>query len=67
VFNFLNLIEKFQNTKASLLEGISTYDAEVVKRGAKEVKMSVETAYMMHDWDQLMESPVMKHGVTKMS
>ena len=46
---------------------ITAYDEELVKRGAAEVNLSVKNALMVHDWDSVMDSPAMKHGIKKMS
>ena len=43
------------------------YDKELIKRGAEEVKLSVKTTHTVHNWAEFMESPLVKHGVTKMS
>lgn len=43
------------------------YDEEVIRRGAEEVKLSVKTTHTIHNWEEFMESPLMKYGVTKMS
>lgn len=43
------------------------YEKEMLERGAEEVQLSVKTALTVHDWTRFMESPLMKHGVTKIS
>ena len=48
-------------------ETIAAYTEEMIKRGAEEVNLSLKTAMTVHDWALFMESPLMKHGVTKMS
>lgn len=45
---------------------IGSYEKELISRGQEEVQISVKTAMTVHDWDQFMNSPLMKHGVTKM-
>jgi hypothetical protein len=40
---------------------------ETITRGKKEVELSVVNAHMMHDWDTLMESPMMKVGPAKLN
>jgi hypothetical protein len=46
-------------------ELIATYTAKMIKRGAKEVRLSLGTALTVHDWELIMESPLMAHGVTQ--
>jgi len=48
-------------------ELIADYTEEMIKRGAEEVNISLKTALTVHDWAVFMESPLMKHGITKMS
>ena len=48
-------------------ELIADYTEEMIKRGAEEVKLSLQTALTVHDWAVFMESPLMKHGITKAS
>jgi hypothetical protein len=50
--------------KAILRNVISRYDAELVRPGG-EVDMSVENAFMVHDWNKIMASPVMKQGIKR--
>merc|ERR1711964_836541 len=44
---------------------ITAYSEEVVRRGADEVLISKQNAIMMLNWDQLMESPMMKRSLQK--
>ena len=63
-----NLVDAVLNRGTeSLEEAITAYDEELVKRGAAEVNLSVKNALMVHDWDLVMDSPAMKHGIKKMS
>jgi len=48
-----------------LKEAIQTYSDEVVKRGGEEVIVSRQNAMALMNWDQLMESPMMKRGVAR--
>lgn len=41
------------------------YDEDLVRRSADEVKTSVMSAVMVHDFEKLMQSPVMKQGYVK--
>ena len=49
----------------SFNETIGAYDAELVKRGSDEVKTSVMSAILTHDYAKLMEAPVMKQGYVR--
>ena len=63
--NFVAAMQKVRAGTSSLKDAITTYSEEVVKRGADEVLISKQTAIMMLDWDQLMESPIVKQSLHK--
>ena len=52
-------MKKARDGETELKEAISAYDKEVVRRGADEVVASRKSAYMMLDWNQVMDSPIM--------
>lgn len=65
-----HLLDKLQ----SVLKGetdqkaaITAYDEEVVKRGAEEVKCSLENGMMLHDWEKVKQSPVFTTGFKPMT
>ncbi|PYH58512.1 FAD/NAD(P)-binding domain-containing protein [Aspergillus niger CBS 101883] len=60
-------IQKVVAGTATLKEAITAYEAEMIPRGREEVKCSVENGYMLHDWDQVRESPVFRQGFRPMS
>ena len=63
--NFVAALQKVQKGEACLEEAISAYDDEVVKRGAEEVVTSKQSGLMLLNWDQFMNSPVMKAGLKR--
>ncbi|GLA13353.1 hypothetical protein AnigIFM62618_010342 [Aspergillus niger] len=65
--HLLASIRKVVAGTASLKEAITAYEAEMIPRGREEVKCSVENGYMLHDWDQVRESPVFRQGFRPMS
>jgi hypothetical protein len=56
-------VQAITSGSSSLKEAITTYSDEVVKRGGKEVLISRQNALALLNWDQLMESPMMKSGL----
>jgi hypothetical protein len=60
-------VVKLQTKHSKKEEVIAVYNEEMIKRGEEEVKLSLETTMTIHEWKLFMESPLMKHGVTKMS
>jgi 2-polyprenyl-6-methoxyphenol hydroxylase-like FAD-dependent oxidoreductase len=67
VLNLVEKIQKIQNGEGAREEEIVAYEKESISRGAEEVQLSVKTALAVHNWAEFVESPLMKHGVTKMS
>ena len=63
--HFVEAIKKVVAGTSSLKDAIATYSEEVVRRGADEVVSSKQNALMMLNWDQLMESPIMKNSLQK--
>jgi len=57
-------VTNIQASEESREREMAAYDEELIKRGAEEVKLSVKTAHTVHNWTELMESPLMKHGIS---
>lgn len=45
-----------------LTDVVAAYEAEVVERGNEAVLSSGGNSVMLHDWEQLMNSPLFQHG-----
>ena len=43
-------------------EAVLEYEAEMIKRAGEEVMISKKNTEMVHDWEQLMDSPFMQRG-----
>ena len=41
------------------------YENEMIERGGREAKLSKVNTEMVHQWDTLMESPMIKMGMKK--
>ena len=41
----------------ALETAITEYESEMIPRGSKEVQLSLEQAWLSHDWDTLTQSP----------
>lgn len=46
----------------SLKEAVDEYDNKVVERGASEVQISKAQTFFTHDWENFINSPVIKLG-----
>lgn len=42
---------------------VGLYEAEMVARSGEEVRLSAKNTGMLHDWEQVMQSPVFKSGL----
>jgi 2-polyprenyl-6-methoxyphenol hydroxylase-like FAD-dependent oxidoreductase len=67
VSHFLEKIQAILGGDISQKDAITAYDDEVVKRGAEEVKCSLENGLMLHDWEKIKESPVFTTGFKPMT
>ncbi|KAI9711202.1 MAG: hypothetical protein M1820_002189 [Bogoriella megaspora] len=65
VANLLITLKSLRPDLTNLASSINEYSEEVVRRGADEVVGSRKQALMLLDWDQLMNSPMMRHGLGK--
>ncbi|MCJ1311570.1 hypothetical protein MMC25_005243 [Agyrium rufum] len=65
VSKFVETLRKVITGDEKLSEAISEYDTEIRKRGGDEVVASKQSAYMMLDWNTLMEAPLMKSGIDR--
>jgi hypothetical protein len=63
--HFVDAMQKVVTGTSSLKDAVTNYSEEVVRRGADEVLISKQNAIMMLNWDQLMESPMMKRSLQK--
>jgi 2-polyprenyl-6-methoxyphenol hydroxylase-like FAD-dependent oxidoreductase len=46
-------------------EALQAYEAEMVSRAGTEVRICTQNTGMLHNWEQAMQSPVMKKGLKK--
>lgn len=67
ISHFLNNIQSVLRGETTQKEAITAYDDEVVKRGAEEVKCSLENGLMLHDWEKVKQSPVFTTGFKPMT
>ncbi|KAL9016017.1 MAG: hypothetical protein Q9185_006612 [Variospora sp. 1 TL-2023] len=42
---------------------VGEYEKEMIKRGSDEVRMGEMNTKMLHDWDKVMQSPVIRQGL----
>lgn len=42
---------------------IEEYESEMIKRGSEEIRLGEMNSKMLHDWDQVLQSPVMRQGL----
>ncbi|PSN75230.1 FAD/NAD(P)-binding domain-containing protein [Corynespora cassiicola Philippines] len=61
--NFVGAVIAAASGKKSLAEAIDEYDNEVLERGSTEMDISLKQSIFIHDWDMLMQSPMVKMGL----
>lgn len=44
---------------------IDAYETEMIARAGEEVRLSAKNTAMLHDWEQVLQSPVFQKGVGK--
>ncbi|KAL3425861.1 hypothetical protein PVAG01_02652 [Phlyctema vagabunda] len=57
------LVKNFTMLGASQEQAIGTYEDSMKERAGEEVRSSVLNTTMLHDWQQVLNSPLMKHGL----
>lgn len=45
------------------MKAIDSYEAEMIKRGGEEVRLGEMNTNMLHDWDKVLQSPVLRNGL----
>ena len=61
--NFVSAIISVANGEKTLVGAIDAYDKEVLERGTLETDISLKQSIAIHDWDKLMQSPLMNIGM----
>ncbi|CBF71386.1 hypothetical protein AN6750.2 [Aspergillus nidulans FGSC A4] len=46
-------------------DAIDEYEQEMIERAGGEVRMSTTNTEMMHNWEEVLESPIFRRGMTK--
>ncbi|KAH0362404.1 FAD/NAD(P)-binding domain-containing protein, partial [Aureobasidium melanogenum] len=68
-YNLVNILINHYKTSSSatsdLTSQLQSYAQEVSVRGAEEVRLSKQNAYMVLDWKVLEQSPVFKHALDR--
>ncbi|KAI5238298.1 FAD/NAD(P)-binding domain-containing protein [Aureobasidium subglaciale] len=67
-YNLVNILTVHHASLSAfpdLTERIQSYAHEVSIRGAEEVRLSMQNAYMVMDWKMLEQSPVFKHALDR--
>ncbi|KAI1609746.1 hypothetical protein EDD36DRAFT_421827 [Exophiala viscosa] len=64
VLNLVHAIPEIAAGKLDLKEFADSYMAEVVERGADEVRMSLKQGLAVHNWGQNKDMPIVKIGTT---
>lgn len=62
---FVEAMVKVRDGEGGLEEVVRGYDKEVLERGKAEMEVSLKQTLMIHDWETLMESPMVRMGMRR--
>ncbi|KAF2116985.1 hypothetical protein BDV96DRAFT_571368 [Lophiotrema nucula] len=60
---FVSAMEEVASGSKTLAEAVAAYDKEVLERGLLEMQVSLKQTLFIHNWETLMESPMVKMGM----
>lgn len=61
--NFVAALLTVQSGEKTLEQAVQEYDDEVLQRGSLEMNISLKQTLFIHNWDTLMQSPMVKMGM----
>jgi 2-polyprenyl-6-methoxyphenol hydroxylase-like FAD-dependent oxidoreductase len=65
VANLVSALNKAQKGELSLNDAVSKYDTEMIKRGGDEVQAALVNTKMVHDWNSLLQSPLVGKSASR--
>jgi 2-polyprenyl-6-methoxyphenol hydroxylase-like FAD-dependent oxidoreductase len=63
--NFVAAMCKVKDGQVELGEAVDRYDEEMLERGKTEMEVSLKQTLFIHDWETLMQSPMVKMGMRR--
>jgi len=63
--NIVSALHSVADGEKSFQEAMDEYDAEMIQRGKLEMEVSYKQTMMVHNWDMVMDSPMVKYGAHK--
>ncbi|OJD28078.1 hypothetical protein ACJ73_00534 [Blastomyces percursus] len=60
-------ILKFTSKESTQAAAISSYEDDMIHRAGGEVRLSTTNTEMLHDWQKVLQSPLMKAGLKEIS
>jgi 2-polyprenyl-6-methoxyphenol hydroxylase-like FAD-dependent oxidoreductase len=61
--NFVDVMRRVCEGEVDLAQAVTGYDEEVLGRGKEEMEVSLKQSLFVHNWDTLMQSPMVKIGM----
>lgn len=61
--NLCRALDEHVRDEKPLSDVMAAYESEVVERGREAVISSGRNSMMVHDWEQLKDSPIFKQGM----
>jgi 2-polyprenyl-6-methoxyphenol hydroxylase-like FAD-dependent oxidoreductase len=61
--NFVSAMKDVVGNGRGLREAVDSYDKEVLERGTTEMGISLKQTLSIHNWETMMQSPLVKMGL----
>lgn len=61
--NLCRALDEHVHGEKPLSDVMAAYETELVERGREAVNSSGQNSMMVHDWEQLKDSPTFKQGI----
>jgi 2-polyprenyl-6-methoxyphenol hydroxylase-like FAD-dependent oxidoreductase len=61
--SFVAAMKKAVKGEMGLKEAVDAYDGEMLERGVREMEISRKQTMFIHDWETMMQSPMVKMGM----
>ena len=61
--NYVAALKRVVAGEEGLEEAIDAYDEEVLERGTLEMGISLKQTFFIHNWETLMQSPMVRMGM----
>jgi len=61
--NYVAALKTVIGGEVGLKDAMDAYDKEVLERGTREMGISLKQTFFIHNWETLMQSPMVRMGM----